>query len=113
MRIPVFARRSNPAVDRPILRKSLKYVTEQIESGRANWVDPSDPAKGIVCREMLYFGEREIPVETVSCGTLPVELPGIKFVPPLSYRQTHPSPAGIRENWDWNLEPLPTEPLHA
>lgn len=104
MRIPVFARRSNPLVDAPILRKSLKYVTEQVQSGRATWVDPDDPAQGILCRETLYFGEREIPVETVNPSNLPVELPGLRFIPPKSYTETHPSPLAIREQWDWSTE---------
>ena len=32
MRIPVFARRSNPAVDPPIIRKSLSYGETQVQT---------------------------------------------------------------------------------
>lgn len=85
MRFPVFARRANPSIDRPIIRKSKSYVTEQVEFGRADWVDPRKPELGIVCREMLYFGEREIPVETVTLAKLGFtagEIPGLRFVGP-------------------------------
>jgi hypothetical protein len=60
MRIPVFARGSNPAIDRRIQKKSLSYATGEVEAGRADWVDPADPAKGIICREFLYSGQRLI-----------------------------------------------------
>jgi hypothetical protein len=35
-------------------------VEEQVVLGRADWVDPADPRKGIICRETLYFGERPL-----------------------------------------------------
>ena len=53
MRIPVFARRSNPAVDRPIIRKSLSYAETQIADRLADWVDVNDKRQGIVAREYL------------------------------------------------------------
>lgn len=85
MRIPVFARRSNPSVDRPFLKKSLFYVTEQVNAGRADWVDPARPEKGIICRELLYFGEPAQRVETVAISKLGFttgEIPGLRWVGP-------------------------------
>jgi len=86
MRIPVFARRANPAVDRPILRKSRVYVEGEVAAGRANWVDSDDPAQGIICRELLYFGPRIDPPSVSSpddpAKLPPLELPGLIFVPP-------------------------------
>jgi hypothetical protein len=85
MRIPVFARRSNPAIDRPFLKKSLFYTTEQVAAGRADWVDPAHPEKGIICRELLYFGERPQRVETIAIskiGFTTGEIPGLRWVGP-------------------------------
>lgn len=58
MRVSVFSRGSNPAVDRRIQRKSLSYAAEQVEIGMADWIDALDHSKGIICREFLYSGER-------------------------------------------------------
>lgn len=57
MRIPVFARGSNPAIDRPNQRKSESYGQEEVDAGRADWIDPDDHAEGILCRAFLYSGE--------------------------------------------------------
>lgn len=57
MRIPVFARGSNPAIDRRLVTKSLAYATEEVECGRADWVNPQDHSQGILCRAFLYSGE--------------------------------------------------------
>jgi hypothetical protein len=57
MRVRVFARGSNPAIDPPNQRKSISYASEEVEFGRADWVDRADPAQGIVCRAILYSGE--------------------------------------------------------
>ena len=84
MRIPVFARGANPSIDRFILKKSVAYVEQQVEEGRADWVDVADPRKGIICRELLYFGERrQFQPEPVKRGVLPpIEAPGTKFISP-------------------------------
>lgn len=100
----MFSRRSDPAKARPILRKSLNYVTEQVESGRATWVDPSDPAKGIVCRELLHFGNREIPVETVGPESLTDQMMGLKFVGPRNPLPHFTSNLGPNCPWDWSQE---------
>lgn len=85
MRFPVFARRANPRVDPPIVRKSKTYVEEQVLLGLADWVDVNDRRKGVVCREMLYFGERPIKVEPADLTKLPpLEVPGVFFQPPQS-----------------------------
>ena len=76
----MFAKRSNPFVDRPILRKSKNYVEQQVSHGRAHWVDPEDHKKGIVCREMLYFGERALKPEPVSAKSSP--RPNLRWEPP-------------------------------
>lgn len=57
MRIPVFARGSNPAVDQPNQRKSESYGREEVDAGRADWIDPADHSKGIRCRAFLYSGQ--------------------------------------------------------
>lgn len=86
MRIPVFARRANPSIDRPILKKSFSYVTDQVNAGRADWIDRLKPQRGIICREMLYFGERHEFVETIApikiVGWGSGEIPGLRFVGP-------------------------------
>lgn len=96
MRIPVFAQRANPVVDRPILKKSEGYAREQVLSGRAVWIDASKPRKGIICREILFFGERRTPLPQKTTkrtrrrrGVLPsLEVPNTKFQQP----STLPSP---------------------
>jgi hypothetical protein len=111
MRIPVFARGANPRVDRPILRKSKRYTDDQVAAGRADYIDPLEPAKGIICRELIYFGPRTViepPATTTSVSM--AELPGLKFVPP----QTEKNPTLQRIHvdniliaaisWDWSLE---------
>jgi hypothetical protein len=57
MRIPVFARGANPAIDRPNVRKSESYGQEEVDAGRADWIDLNDYSKGILCRAFLYSGE--------------------------------------------------------
>lgn len=109
MRIPVFARGSNPAVDRAILRKSESYCNQQVDSGRADWIDDNDHAKGIVCRELLYFGPREIRVETVDPKHVGLaEVPGVRFV---YRREVNPLIAAVRvqslssalPEWDFSV----------
>lgn len=115
MRIPVFARGSNPRFDRPILRKSESYATQQVDEFRADWIDPGDHAKGIVCRGSLYFGPPKFE-ETQNSYAL-VEIPGVFFVPPPT--DTRPRLAAVRAAWDWTRESdfLPAEtltgPIHA
>jgi hypothetical protein len=57
MRIPVFARGSNRAIDRPNQRKSESYGQEEVDAGRADWIDPNDHRQGILCRAFLYSGQ--------------------------------------------------------
>ena len=83
MRFPVFARRTNPSVDKAILRKSKFYVEEAVANGRADWVDELDHTKGIVCREMLYFGERELKPMPETENSVSIEAGGrLKWMPP-------------------------------
>lgn len=63
MRIPVFARGSNPAIDRPNQRKSESYGIAEVEAGRADWVDFNDHTRGILCRAFLYSGETLKPAQ--------------------------------------------------
>ena len=58
MNISVYARGSNPAVDRHIQRKSISFCSTEVEAKRADWVNPDDHSQGIICREFLYFGEK-------------------------------------------------------
>lgn len=94
MRIPVFARRRNPSIDKPILRKSLTYGEEQVRSGLAVWVDPADHSKGIVACEMLPSGKTLQFVETISVSEKsllpPLEPNGCVFDPPPTAQPTNP-----------------------
>jgi hypothetical protein len=103
----VFARRANPRVDPPILRKSKSYVEDQVRSGLADLVDPTDLRKGIICRETLYFGEREFrPVEKEQADNMPHgEIPGVRFVGPRNPIPHFVSSVGPNSGWDWSLEP--------
>lgn len=109
MRIPVFARRANPSVDRPIVRKNLAYAETQVGEGLADWVDPCDPSKGIVAREYLPSGKVLVPDSAdFQALTLPrAELPGVKYVPPSS--DPRPRMSTVREGWDWSIEPIVAE----
>jgi hypothetical protein len=114
MRIPVFGRGSNPRVDLPILRKSESYAALQVEERRADWLDPDDHSKGILCRELIYFGPRAVYLETVELSqAFPAELPGIRFVPPpMPKNETLPhlesnSLLASAPHWDWSAEPAP------
>ena len=105
MKFPVFAHRNNPAVDRPILRKSKSYVEDQVTRRVADWVDPSDRKKGIICREMLFFGNRPLPTVPVRPDYFPAELPGLRFQQPST--SSIPPMAAIRARWDWSTEQVP------
>lgn len=92
MRVSVFSRGSNPAIDRPLQRKSLSYATGEVEAGRADWVDPADPAKGILCRAFLYSGQQLIVAapESLSklarprrCPIPPIEVGNARFDDPV------------------------------
>lgn len=91
MRIPVFARGSDPAKNRPNVRKSISYCTEEIEAGRADWVNPADPSKGILCRAFLYSGQQLMQAAPESlaklarprrCPLAPLELGFTRFDDP-------------------------------
>ena len=51
MRYPIF----RPAIEQPICRKSKAYVTEAVESGRADWIDSSKKHLGIMLRARMLF----------------------------------------------------------
>lgn len=110
MRFPVFARGSNPAIDREILRKSKSYIENEVKAGRADWVDPADPRKGILCRETLYFGPRaprpDAPIAEVAtagrliAGLAPLEIPGVRFMDPHPSRNLAAFQA-LRTRWEY------------
>lgn len=114
MRIPVFARGANPRVDRPFLKKSESYAEGEVLAGHADWLDPDDHTKGILCRELLYFGPRPTRVETVHLADLELEhdlaeLPGLRFVYDRERNPTIPSIQIERllsaaPGWDWSAE---------
>jgi hypothetical protein len=87
MRVSVFSRGSNPAIDRRIQRKSLQYATEEVATGRADWVNPNDPSEGILCRAILYSGERLVTAAPEALVKLarPRRCP----LPPLEVELTH------------------------
>jgi hypothetical protein len=111
MRFPVFARRSHPSTHSPIQRKSKSYVEEEVLRGRADWIDPNDHRKGIICREMLYFGEKRVVVDTVSITSFSGELPGLKYVAapmaknPTIARLISELLPQAAPRWDWSQEP--------
>ena len=88
MRIPVFSRGSNPAIDRPNVRKSETYGEEEVLAGRADWIDPDNHAKGILCRAFLYSGEMLKPAQPDQIRQLsrkalpPLEVSGTQFSDP-------------------------------
>ena len=100
----MFARGTNPSIDRPFLRKSKTYVFNQVRLGRADWVDPEDPRKGIICRELLHFGYRPLvstmPTIEENVRTLPpIELPGLRLQSSRNCEGI--SMAAVRANWRW------------
>ncbi len=95
MRIPVFARGSNPAIDRPNQRKSESYGIAEVDAFRADWIDPADHSKGILCRAFLYSGQYLKPAspEQVSKlsrrNSLPaLEVHGSQFDDPVKSSET-------------------------
>ncbi len=109
MRIPVFARGANPAIDRPILRKSVTYCDLQVVEGRADYIDFTDKSRGIICRELLYFGPRAIPMEPVDLKSVDfAEIPGVRFVyrreinPAIAAVRVHSFQASLPE-WDFSV----------
>lgn len=109
MRIPVFSRGSNPRVDRPILRKSLCYGLEQVENRLADWVDPIDPGKGIIARELLPSG-KAVAAEPEKVQCLTDKALGIKVIPakmdknPTLPRLKYESLVNASVNWEWPSE---------
>jgi hypothetical protein len=83
MRIPVFARGSNPAIDRPNQRKSENYGQEEVDTGRADWIDAADHSQGILCRAFLYSGETLKPAQPEQLSKL-----SPRSLPPLEVRST-------------------------
>jgi hypothetical protein len=116
MRIPVFARRTNPSIDPPIVRKNLNYAKEEVAALRADWVNPLDPSRGILCREMIR-SERRFQSEPEGMdpdGTtyIGAEIPGLRWVPPVRERNpliTRLLTQSVRDaapSWDWSQEPI-------
>lgn len=93
MRLRVFARRANPAIDRPILHKSAAYCEDAVNTRFADWVDPQDHSKGIIAREMLPSGKIAVTVEIAATSSLlpPLEPSGCKFVPPTTAKPVSPT----------------------
>jgi hypothetical protein len=90
MRIPVFARGSNPAIDPPIQRKSESYGLAEVEAGRADWVDSNDHTRGILCHAFLYSGQtlepagpEELTKLTLGNALPPLEVSGTQFDDPI------------------------------
>jgi len=55
MRFPIFGCRSNPAIDKPILRKKLAYIEELISDHRAFWIDANQKYLGVMLRAKLLL----------------------------------------------------------
>src|SRR5690348_4359903 len=55
MRFPIFSHRSNPAIDKPILRKKLAYIEELIVNRQGVWIDPAQKHLGIMLRAQLLL----------------------------------------------------------
>lgn len=114
MRIPVFARRTNPSIDRPILRKNIGYAKAEVAAFRADWVNPEDLSKGILCREMIRSERKLQPDPEPETGQwIGAEIPGLRFVPPARERNplisrllTNSLPMSASQ-WDWSQEQIP------
>jgi hypothetical protein len=112
MRIPVFARRTNPSVDQPILRKKIGYAKAEVAAFRAAWVDPLDPRKGIICREMITSERKLQPEPDSDSGQyIGAEIPGLRFEPPKNAEHNPLLTRVLIENlftaekqWDWSHE---------
>lgn len=85
----MFARGSNPAVDRPNQRKSESYGVAEVAAGRADWIDSNDHARGILCRAFLYSGAQLKPAHLEEIRRLrfrsslpPLEVGGAQFKDP-------------------------------
>lgn len=68
MRLPVFSRDSNPAIDPFLCKKSAFYVESLIASGMALWVDSSDKSKGCIGIGMLRL-RHEVDPMTLTAGS--------------------------------------------
>lgn len=89
MKISVFPRGSNPAIDRHIQRKSLSYCEGEVQALRADWVNPNDAMQGIICRDFLYFGQKLTPAAPEQVAKLsrrnalsPIEVSNTQFDDP-------------------------------
>ena len=114
MRVPVYPRGSNPRVDRPILRKSIHYAEEQVVNFLASWIDPLDPAKGIVALDFLPSGKAidaaPEQIDRLTSSLSPAEVGGCKFCPPNTPKnptipRIHLESLQLAAiNWDWSKE---------
>lgn len=69
-------------------------------------MDPTEPWKGIICRELLHLGTREPEAEAApSLGSSLWQLRGLKWVPPAS--DPRPTVGTLAAGWDWAFEPWP------
>lgn len=84
----------------------MNYVAEQVRLGRADWVDWQNPERGIVCRELLYFGAPQNEPEPDTSINW-AELPGVRYLPAkMEKNQTLPriileSLSSAAPGWDW------------
>jgi hypothetical protein len=102
MRISVFGRGSNPAVDRHIQRKSLTFAIDEVAAGRAHWVSFDDQSRGIICRQLIHFGERQVYTEPPSeSSPTSDKAMGLKFVGPPNPLPHFCSNLGPQCPWDW------------
>ena len=112
----MFARGSNPAIDRRIQRKSESYGIAEVAAGRADWVDPADHAKGIICRAILYSGGQKFAAVTVGVDSISLSPPpdaGLKFLRPSTWK--NPTLPRIHVSgllsaapmWDWSGDSIP------
>ena len=127
MKVFVYPRGANPRVDRPIQRKTLEFCRQQVEQyGSADWVDPKDHSKGIVCRQFLHFGARVAQKITAAgvdearymkrlkkrlrSALPPVEVGGCRFVAPGTEKNPTLARAILTPvteaawRWDWSKE---------
>jgi hypothetical protein len=70
MRAPLFAKHSNPAVDRPLLRKNIHYVEWEVSAGNADWVDVDDHARGAVLRSLFRHSSDSGREKMIAAGTM-------------------------------------------
>jgi len=66
LRAPIFAKYSNPAIDLPIIKKSIAHCEREVSALLADWVNPADHKAGIICRSMFRRDPHEASLNRIA-----------------------------------------------